>query len=70
MEDDQAHLEPWDSQNSLFKHFQGYLGILRDIDAYLVTLKRANSRRGRWGGLPDPFLKIEKSGLVLEKKRP
>ena len=25
-------------QNSLFKHFQGYLGIFMNIDAYLATL--------------------------------
>ena len=38
-----AHLqpEPWHSQNSLFKDFQGYLGIFRDIDAYLATLTGA-----------------------------
>ena len=27
MSDDQADSEPWHSQNSLFKHFQAYLGI-------------------------------------------
>ena len=25
---------PWHSQNSLFKHFQEYLGIFGDIDVY------------------------------------
>ena len=30
MSDDQAYPEPWHSQNSLFKHFQWYLGIFRD----------------------------------------
>ena len=30
MSDDQAYPEPWHSQNSLFKHFQLYLGISRD----------------------------------------
>ena len=28
----------WHSQNSWFNYFQGYLGILRDIDAYSATL--------------------------------
>ena len=35
---DHAYSEPWYSQNSLFKHFQGYLGIFMNIDAYLATL--------------------------------
>ena len=29
--------ESWHCQNSLFKHFQGYLGMFRDIDAYSAT---------------------------------
>ena len=32
--------ETWHSQNSLFKQFQWYLGIFRDIDAYSITLIR------------------------------
>ena len=32
--DHQTYSEPWHSQNSLFKHFQGYLDIFRDFDAY------------------------------------
>ena len=32
IKDDQAYSEPWHSQNSLFKQFQGYLGLFRDID--------------------------------------
>ena len=39
-----AHSEPWHSQNSLFKHFQGYLHIIRDIDAYSVKLTDAQVR--------------------------
>ena len=35
---DQVHSEPWHSQNSLFKHFQGYLGIFRDTDADSAAL--------------------------------
>ena len=38
MKDYQAYFERWHSQNSLFKHFQGYLRIFMDIDAYAVTL--------------------------------
>ena len=34
----QAYFERWHSQNSLFKHFQGYLGIFMDINAYAATL--------------------------------
>ena len=41
MLDDHPLSEPWHSQNSLFKHFQGYLGIFRDIDAYSATLPAA-----------------------------
>ena len=29
--------EPWQSQNSLFKHLQQYLDIFRDTDAYSAT---------------------------------
>ena len=32
--DDHAYSESWHSQNSLLKHFQGYLSIFRDINAY------------------------------------
>ena len=32
------HSESWHSQKSLFKHFQGCLGIFKDTDAYLATL--------------------------------
>ena len=35
----QAYSEPWHSQNSLFKYFQGYLGIFKDIDGYSATLR-------------------------------
>ena len=30
--------EAWHGKNSLSKHFQGYLGIFKDIDAYSATL--------------------------------
>ena len=41
MEDDQAYSEPWHSKSRLFKYFQGYLGIFRDIDAYSATFTGA-----------------------------
>ena len=41
MQDDQAYSEPWYSQNNLFKHFQEYLRIFKDFDAYLTTITGA-----------------------------
>ena len=38
MKEDQAYSEPSHSQNSLFKRFQRYLDIFRDIDTYSATL--------------------------------
>ena len=35
---DQGHSQPWHSQSSLFKYFQGYLGMFREIDTYSVRL--------------------------------
>ena len=48
IQDDHAYSESWYSQNScLFKHFQGYLGIFRDTDAYSAPLTGAQlGRRG------------------------
>ena len=37
--------EPWHAQNSLFKYFQRYLDIFRDIDAYSATLTDAQLER-------------------------
>ena len=68
MSDDQPYSEPWHSQDSLFKHFQGYLGIFRDIDAYSVTLKGAQLGEESRGSLPFPFLIIEKGALIWENK--
>ena len=40
MSDDQAYSEPWhNTQKSLFKHFEEYLLIFRDIDSYLATVR-------------------------------
>ena len=36
MENDQVYSQHWHSQKSLFKHFQGYLGMFWYIDAYLA----------------------------------
>ena len=63
---DHAYSESWHSQNSLFKHFQGYLGIFRDIDAYSVTL--TGMQQGEDGRPPLPILKIENSALILKRK--
>ena len=54
------------SQNVLFKHFQRYLGILRDIDVYSVTF--TGTHLGGEGRPPLPFLEIKKSVLILERK--
>ena len=54
MSDDQIDSEDWHSQNSLFKHFQGFLGIFRDIDAYSAKLTGVQLK-GRAGGFPFPF---------------
>ena len=50
MSDVHAYSEPWHSQNSLFRHFQKYLDIYRDIDAYSATLTDAQLqwRGGYW----------------------
>ena len=39
------------NQSNLLQHFQGYLGIFRDIEAYVTTLIGAQLRRG---GESDP----------------
>ena len=36
-----SYSESWYSQNSFFKHFQQYLGIFKEIDAYSATLLKA-----------------------------
>ena len=54
MSDDQAFSVPWLSQNSLFKHFQGYLGIFRDADSFLATITGAQLR-GRGKASPALF---------------
>ena len=43
--EDHEYSELWDSQNSFIKHFQGYLDIFRDIDAYSATFTCAQLGR-------------------------
>ena len=56
------------SQNVLFKHFQRYLGILRDIDVYSVTF--TGTHLGGEGRPPLPFLEIKKKCPDFGKKGP
>ena len=63
MQDDYAYTEPWHSQNSLFKHFQEYLGIFRNIDTYSARLTGAQVGEEERPSLP--FLKIEESVLIF-----
>ena len=70
------HIQSPGIVRTVCKHFQGYLGIFRDIDAYSSTLTGVQLRDGGVGweeggggaGLPCPFFKIEKNALILEKK--
>ena len=61
-----AYSEPWYIQNSLFKHFQGYLGIFMDIDTNSATLT-STQVEGR-GEVSLPFFENQKSVLILERK--
>ena len=54
MLEDQAYSEPCHIQNSLFKHYPGYLGIFRDADAYSVTFTGAQLGE-RWEASPTLF---------------
>ena len=66
---------------SLFKHFQGYLGIFGDTDTYSATHRHTTRGQGESGGKGGkggreggerrpllPFLKNENSTLILERK--
>ena len=63
-------IKPWYIQNSLFKHFQGYSGMFKDIDAYSATLTGAQLVGEE--RLPLSSLKIEKGERCpdLGKKSP
>ena len=54
-----SYSEPWHTQNSLFKHFQGHWWI------FIHTHRCATSREER--GLLCPFLRTEKGVLILQK---
>ena len=56
---DQVYSELCHSEDNLFKHFQLYVGILKDIDAYLATLTGVQLG-GKWGGPPLPFFENRK----------
>ena len=60
------HIQSKHSQNSSFKHFQGCIGIFRNIDAYSATL--TGVQPGGKGRSPLPFLNIEKSLLIFKRK--
>ena len=47
MQNDQVYSESWHSQNSLFQHFQGYLGIFSNIEVCLPIL--IGAKLGRVG---------------------
>ena len=44
------HYSETGTVTSLFKHFQGYLGIFRDTDAYSATHRHTTRGRGESGG--------------------
>ena len=52
-----AYSEHWHRRNSLFKYFQGYACILRDIDAYSATL--TSVLLGGRGEISPALLEIE-----------
>ena len=56
----------WLSPNSLFKHFQGYLGIFRDIDAISATLTGVQLGGGE--ASPVIFWKSKKVSWFWEKR--
>ena len=62
-------LETWHSKKSLFKHFQGYLGLFRDIDAYSATLT-GHTQLERRGEASPALFKIKEKCPDFEKKGP
>ena len=61
------YIQPWQNQNSLLEHFQGYLGIFRDIDAYSAIL--TDAQLGGEGMSPLLCLKMKKVSWFW-KERP
>ena len=55
-----SYSESWHHQHSLFKRFQRYLGIFRDIDTYSVTHRRATI--GEREEVSSVFFKNQKKG--------
>ena len=51
---------------SLFKHFRGYLGTFRDVDAY--SAKPTGSQLGGEKRPPLPVFKMENNALILKRK--
>ena len=66
MSDDQAYLERWHSQKSLFNHFKGCLNKFKDIDSAKIT---GLQLRGRGENSPTLF-QNRKNCLDFEKKEP
>ena len=56
------------SQNSLFKHFQGYLEIFSNIGGYSAT--HTDTQLGRRRRPPMPFLNIDKKCPDFGKRSP
>ena len=59
------HIQSPNIVNNLFKHFQGYLGIFMDIEAYSATLTDTQLR-GR-GKVSPALLRIEISVLIFKR---
>ena len=68
MQHDHAYSEPWHSQNSLFKHFQGCLGIFSDTDPYSTTFRGV--QLGRRGKASPALFKNQKWCPDFRKKDP
>ena len=63
-----SYSDLWHSQNSLFKHFQEYLGIFRGIDQYSATFTSA--QLGGRGEASPVLFENRKKCLGFGKKGP
>ena len=68
MQGDNVYSELRHSQHSLFKNFQEYLDIFRDIDAYSTTL--TGVQLGGGGGVVSPGLFKNRKKCPDFRKRP